>query len=115
MDQVPQGRRHLCLARPARAARTSSRRDGITDFDEIAKGKPTADLKGFNYVNASIQEAMRRFNDAYVSHLNPFTGLRYKDDPAIIAFLLTNENDVTHHFGNACCPTRRCLTTTRST
>src|SRR5262249_40623355 len=65
--------------------------DGIGNFDEIAKGKPTADLKGFNYVNTSIQEAMRRFNEAYVTHLNPFTGLRYKDDPAIIALLLTNE------------------------
>jgi Cellulase (glycosyl hydrolase family 5) len=81
--------------------------DGITDFDEIAKGKPTADLKGFNYVNASIQEAMRRFNEAYVSHLNPFTGLRYQDDPAIIAFLLTNENDVTSHFGNALLPDKK--------
>lgn len=81
--------------------------DGITDFDEIAKGKPTADLKGFNYVNASIQEAMRRFNEAYVTHLNPFTGLRLKDDPAIIALLLTNENDVTHHFGNALLPDKK--------
>ncbi len=47
---------------------------------------------------------MQRFNEAYVSHLNAFTGLRYKDDPAIIAMLLTNENDVTHHFGNALLP-----------
>jgi len=81
--------------------------DGITDFDEIAKGKPTADLKGFNYVNATIQEAMRRFNEDYVSHLNAFTGLRYKDDPAIIALLLTNENDVTSHFGNALLPDKK--------
>jgi hypothetical protein len=81
--------------------------DGITDFEEIAKGKLTIDLKGFNYVNASIQEAMRRFNEDYVSHLNPFTGVRYKDDPAIIAFLLTNENDLTHHFGNALLPDKK--------
>ena len=81
--------------------------DGIEHFEEIAKGKPTADLKGFNYVNASIQAAMRRFAEDYVSHLNPFTGLRYKDDPAIIALLLTNENDVTHHFGNALLPDKK--------
>jgi hypothetical protein len=36
-----------------------------------------------------------------VNHLNTFTGLSYKDDPAIIAMLLTNENDLTHHFGNS--------------
>jgi hypothetical protein len=28
-------------------------------------------------------------------------GLRYKDEPAIATLLITNENDVTHHFGNA--------------
>jgi Cellulase (glycosyl hydrolase family 5) len=74
--------------------------DQIEDFAEISKGKPAADLRGFNYVNASVQKAMQRFNEAYVNHLNHFTGLRYKDDPAVAAMLLTNENDVTHHFGN---------------
>jgi hypothetical protein len=78
--------------------------DKIDDFAEISKGKPTADLRGFNYVNASIQEAMQKFNEAYLGHLNHYTGLRYKDDPAIAAILLTNENDVTHHFGNALLP-----------
>ena len=78
--------------------------DGIENFDEISKGKPTADLKGYNYVNASIRQAMQRFNEAYVNHLNTFTGLRYKDDPAIVAMLLTNENDLTNHFGNALLP-----------
>jgi hypothetical protein len=87
--------------------RTFKPGDGIENFDEIAKGKPTADLKGFNYVNASIQAAMQRFAEEYVSHLNPFTGLRYKDDPAIIALLLTNENDLTHHFGNALLPDKK--------
>src|SRR5262249_8276714 len=78
--------------------------DKIDDFAEISKGKSTADLRGYNYVNASIQEAMQRFNEAYVNHVNRFTGLRYKDDPGIVAMLLTNENDVTHHFGNAFLP-----------
>jgi hypothetical protein len=41
-----------------------------------------------------------------VTHLNPHTGLRYKDDPAIAVMLLTNENDVTHHYGNALLPDR---------
>src|SRR5262245_9663781 len=93
--------RHLHVQRNFQPA------DGITDFDEIAKGKPTADLKGFNYVNASIQDAMQRFNEAYVTHLNPFTSLRLKDDPAIIALLLTNENDITNHFGNALLPDKK--------
>jgi hypothetical protein len=78
--------------------------DGIEDFDEISKGKSVVDLKGYNYVNASIQEAMQRFNKAYLGHYNTFTGLRYYEDPAIAVVLLTNENDVTHHFANRLLP-----------
>jgi hypothetical protein len=78
--------------------------DGITDFSEIARGSPYADLRGYNYINTSIQKAMQEFNEAYVNHRNVFSGLRYADDPGIIAILLTNENDLTHHFGNALLP-----------
>ena len=53
-------------------------RDDIDHFAEISKGKPSADLKGYNYVNTSIQEAMQRFNEAYANHVNPFTGLANK-------------------------------------
>ena len=80
--------------------------DQIVHFDEISKGKPTGRLKGFNYVNESIQQAMLKFDEAYLNHLNPYTGLRYKDDPAIAAVMLTNENDLTHHFGNALLPNK---------
>jgi hypothetical protein len=78
--------------------------DGIDGFDEISKGKASADLKGYNYVNAGILQAMQRFNEAYLNHENRHTGLRYKDDPAIAAVLITNENDVTGHYGNALLP-----------
>ncbi len=78
--------------------------DGIENFAEISRGNRTASLKGYNYINTSIQEAMQQFNKDYVTHRNSFTGLPYKDDPAIVAMLLTNENDLTHHFGNGLLP-----------
>jgi hypothetical protein len=78
--------------------------DRIEGFEEISQGKPTASLFGYNYVNESIREAMKRFNESYLNHKNHFTGLRYADDPAIVALLITNENDLTHHFGNALLP-----------
>jgi hypothetical protein len=78
--------------------------DGIYGFDEISKGQNQADLKGYNYVNLTIQQAMKRFAEAYVTHVNPYTGLAYKDEPAIMAMLITNENDITHHFGNKLLP-----------
>ncbi|HJW25275.1 MAG TPA: hypothetical protein VJ576_10285 [Rhodocyclaceae bacterium] len=78
--------------------------DGIDYFTEIAKGKADADLKGFNYVNESIQRAMRNFNREYLDHVNAYTGLAYKADPAIVGILITNENDLTHHYGNLLLP-----------
>jgi hypothetical protein len=78
--------------------------DGVTGFDEMAKGRAGAELKGYNYVNEDIRRAMQRFNEAYLGHVNPHTGLAYKNDPAIAAVLVTNENDLTHHFGNALLP-----------
>lgn len=74
--------------------------DAITNFDEITKGKESVDLKGYNYVNPSIVKAMQAFNEAYVGHINPYTKTRLADEPAIAAMLITNENDVTNHFGN---------------
>lgn len=78
--------------------------DKIERFEEISRGNSVSGLQGYSYVNASIQQAMQRFNEAYVTHGNSYTGLRYKDDPAIVAMLITNENDVTNHFGNALLP-----------
>lgn len=77
--------------------------DGISDFAEIVKDKK-AELKGYNYVNASIEKAMQAFNAAYLTHKNPYTGKMATEEPAIIAMLITNENDVTHHFGNMLLP-----------
>ena len=78
--------------------------DKIDDFSEISKGRSTADLRGYNYVNTSIQEAMQKFNEAFLNHVNHFTGRRYSDDPGIVAVLLTNENDLTNHYSNALLP-----------
>lgn len=75
--------------------------DGIPLFQEVAKNQPFHHLKGFNYFNVAIQQRMIEFNSHYLAHINPFTKLAYQDDPAIVGVTLTNENDVTHHFGNA--------------
>src|SRR5262249_1098437 len=76
-----------------------TRFDGIDDFVEISKSDGGS-LKGFNYFNGSILTAMQEFNEAYLNHRNVFSGVKYKDDPAIIAILLSNENDLTGHMAN---------------
>ncbi len=79
--------------------------DNIFAFDELPKNEyGIADLKGYAYVNETIQRAMKRFAKDYLSHVNSYTGLAYKDDPAVAAVLITNENDITQHFGNALLP-----------
>ncbi len=84
--------------------------DNIEHFDELAaktKGKGKGrwtDLKGYSYLNKSITERMQEFTKAYLSHVNEFTGVAYRDEPAVIGVLITNENDVTHHFGNRFLP-----------
>ncbi len=78
--------------------------DHIYGFDEIRKKGKTADLKGYNYVNPTIEQAMQRFNEAYLNHVNAYTDVAYKNEPAIMAVLITNENDITHHFGNMLLP-----------
>ncbi|WP_248914235.1 cellulase family glycosylhydrolase [Pseudomonas moorei] len=88
--------------------RAVSAKDNIFGFEEMPKNsKNTADLKGYAYVNSTIQQAMKRFAESYLTHVNTYTGLAYKDDPAIAAILITNENDVTHHYGNALLPDKK--------
>ena len=84
--------------------RQFKRGDAIDGFDEISNGRSYADPQGYNYVNSSIREAMKSFNEAYLEHLNKYTGSRYKDEAAIAAVLITNENDITHHFGSVLLP-----------
>jgi hypothetical protein len=86
--------------------------DGIDGFEEIRNGKLTAGLFGYSFVNNSIRAAMKHFNEMYLNHQNSFTGLRYKDDAAIVALLITNENDVTRHFGNSLLPDKNVPTHT---
>lgn len=74
--------------------------DGFDGYEELKEGE----MRGFAYVSPGIQERMEMFQEAYLGHVNPLTGLSYAEDPAILAVLLTNENDVTHHFGNALLP-----------
>lgn len=84
--------------------RRAKRGDGIDNFEELRQGRPSAGLTGYNYVNASIRAAMKQFDQLYLDHQNRFTGLSYKDDPSIVTVLISNENDITHHFGNALLP-----------
>jgi hypothetical protein len=79
-------------------------KDGIEGFEEMSGGQQRGKVLGFSYINETVQERMKEFATSYLTHVNEHTGLAYKDDPAVMAVLITNENDLSHHFGNALLP-----------
>jgi hypothetical protein len=81
----------------------------LTPGDDVRSGKDDViknnnDIKGFSYYNLDLQKLMREFQHSYLNHINPYTKLRYKDDPAVMGVLVTNENDLTGHYGNMMLP-----------
>ena len=57
--------------------------------------------KGFVYLNKRMQALTKEFNKQLLTRKNPYTQLALKDDPAVMGVMITNENDLTHHFGNS--------------
>ena len=77
--------------------------DGITQGSaEIERAKGI--IKGFDYYNSQAQDLMMEFHHKYLNHENRYTKLRYKEDPAVMGVLITNEDDLTHHGGNLMLP-----------
>lgn len=77
--------------------------DEIPGFAELAKDQK-GEAKGFNYVNPRIESLMQRFAEGYLGRANRFTKRTLADDPGVMGVLVTNENDVTHHFGQLFLP-----------
>jgi len=57
--------------------------------------------KGFIYLNKRMQQLTKKFNKELLTRINPYTKLTLKDDPAVMGFMITNENDITQHYGNS--------------
>jgi len=76
--------------------------DGIPAFAELERSEPTG--RGFDYVDERLQELERSFAAKFLGRVNPYTHLSYLEDPAVLAVLVTNEDDLTTHFGNLMLP-----------
>ena len=74
--------------------------EGFAEMMRRGQAEKGTEGKGYCYFNPRIEELMKQFNEKYLSHVNKYTNLAYKDDPAIMGLLITNENDITSHFGN---------------
>jgi hypothetical protein len=81
--------------------------EGLTGAEEMMAGKKGPTAKGYAYINSGIEARMKELNRLLLNHVNEYTGLAYKDDPRIAFLLLTNENDLTHHYGNMFLPDKK--------
>lgn len=63
--------------------------DGLENAHELSDAaKPYANF------SPKLIELQKEFNQQIWKHVNPYTGLAYKDDPAIVLTGITNENDL---------------------
>ena len=83
--------------------------DNVTAFDELLLNAKTGNRqgKGMNYVNKSETQLMKEFADTYLTHVNKYTGVSYVNEPAVMGVLVTNENDITDHYGNSFLPDKK--------
>jgi len=68
-------------------------RDQLLDYDEV---KNLAGGKTLGLVNTApdIQDLYISFTTNLLNHKNPYTGLRYADDPAVLYLEMHNEDDI---------------------
>ncbi|MFA4906557.1 MAG: hypothetical protein WC645_08655, partial [Candidatus Margulisiibacteriota bacterium] len=67
--------------------------DNVDDYQNVLPG---AKVEGF--YNARIIELQKQYAKAILTHRNPYTGLAYKDDPAVASVKIINEATL-HYLG----------------
>jgi len=63
--------------------------DGVDSVEQLA---PAA--KPYTCFDRRMIELQKEFCDQLWKHVNPYTGLAYKDDPAVVLTEIGNENDL---------------------
>jgi hypothetical protein len=69
-------------------ARTFTEADGVTQAEAVRWGKALV------YFDPMLIALQKEYAAQLIDHLNPFTGLRYGDEPAIVLIELLNENSL---------------------
>ena len=72
--------------------------DRVPGFEELKRRDNHA--KGFNHVNPRIEAMLQDFAARYLRRTNHCTGMSYIDEPAVVAVLLSNEDDLVSHYGS---------------
>lgn len=67
--------------------------DGVAHGDEFTHNWDGS-MKGASIFDARMIELQKDYATRLLTHLNPYTGLRYVDDPAMAIIEITNENSI---------------------
>ena len=67
--------------------------DGLTDASKFQHGW-TESIKGATIFNDRLIELQKEFAEKFLTHYNPYTKLKYIDEPAVAVVEITNENSV---------------------
>ncbi|MGB2824737.1 MAG: beta-galactosidase, partial [Phycisphaerae bacterium] len=67
--------------------------DGVQDAEKFQHGWRNS-IKGATIFNDRLIELQKEFATNFLTHANPYTKLRYVDDPAVAVVEITNENSV---------------------
>lgn len=68
--------------------------DGIEEAAKLHNNYTQGAAKPYSTFNRKMIELQKKYSYDLFSHINPYTKLAYKDDPAISVVGITNENDV---------------------
>jgi hypothetical protein len=69
-------------------ARTFTEADGVIQAEKVRWGKSLV------YFDSTLIALQKEYAAQLIDHVNPFTGLRYGDEPAIVLIELVNENSL---------------------
>lgn len=75
--------------------------DAIPGYADMLLGPHPKQARGFQYINPRVEALLEGFAESYLRRKNPHTGRPWSQEPAVVGLLLTNENDLTQHYGAA--------------
>ena len=69
--------------------RKPGKNDGLDNYEKVSNG-----FKGSVYVDEELQKLTKEYIKNLFEHYNPYTKLKYKDDPAFVFTDIVNENSL---------------------
>ncbi|MDP2911552.1 MAG: hypothetical protein Q8N76_04390 [Candidatus Omnitrophota bacterium] len=87
--QLKQNGVYVCFDVLGLGARRFKSGDNVPEFDRIIRG-----ASGISFFNERIIELSKKFAIDFLSHVNPYTGKSYLDEPAVAMMEMTNENTI---------------------